>query len=77
MPKYIHVKNLPVKAEADDLERFCGRHGEVTSVEVRAPKARILMSSGTESAAKALDGHVVHGTTLEVVVHHEEDVSML
>jgi len=77
MPKYIYVKNLPVKAEASDLEDFCGKHGEVSSVEVKPPKARIAMASGLESAAKALDGHVVAGTALEVVVNHEEDVSML
>ena len=72
MPKYIYVKNLPVKAEAKDLEDFCGKHGAVTSVEMKTPKARILMASGTESAAKALDGHVVHGHTLSVTIHHDE-----
>ena len=25
MPKYIYVGNLPVKAEAADLEQFCGK----------------------------------------------------
>lgn len=77
MPKYIHVANLPVKAEASDLEDFCSKHGTVTSVEIKAPKARIAMSSGLDAAAKALKGHVVAGTPLEVTIHHEEDVSML
>ncbi len=64
MPKYIHVANLPVKAEAKHLEDFCSDYGQVTSVQVNAPKARITMASGTGSAAKALEGHVVHGNTL-------------
>lgn len=73
MPKRIYVGNLPVKAEADDLERFCSQHGTVTAVEIRGDKARITMDSGFEAAAKALDGHVVAGNTLEVVINHEED----
>ncbi len=72
MPKRIYVGNLPVKAEAEHLEDFCGKHGEVTSVEVKGTKARISMASGLESAAKALDGHVVGGNTLSITINHEE-----
>ncbi len=72
MPKRISVGNLPVEAETGDLEQFCSKHGDVTNVEIKGSQARITMSSGLESAAKALDGHVVHGSTLSVTIHHAE-----
>jgi len=68
-----HANDLPVYAEAADLQRFCAKHGEVAGVEIKGTKAKITMDSGADAAGKALNGHVVHRTTLEIVVNHEED----
>lgn len=72
MPKRIYVGNLPVKAEPRHLEDFCNKHGVVTKVQVKGSKAIIDMSSGIDSAAKALKAHKPGGNTLEIVVNHEE-----
>ena len=45
----------------------------MAGVEIKGTKAKITMDSGADAAGKALNGHVVHRTTLEIVVNHEED----
>ena len=72
MPKYIYVGILPVKAEPGDLKDLCSPHGEVTGIKMNGTKAIIGMSTGLESAAKALKGHRMGGNTLSIVVNHEE-----
>lgn len=89
MPKRIYVGNLPVKTEQGDLEKACGRFGQVEEVKLQrgnnSAAARISMATDeqAESAASALNGYTLGSNSLiastdkGILVNHEEDVSML
>ena len=77
MPKRIYVGNLPLKAEAADVEAAFTKIGPVASVEMKTSKdgesavAVIVFEEELESfKVDAMNGRMVGGN--KIVINHEE-----